>query len=31
MKMVDLAYDIHEALLALKEGESKTEVKNILD
>jgi hypothetical protein len=29
MKMVDLAYDIHEALLALKEGKSKTEVKNI--
>lgn len=29
MKMVDLAYDIHEALLALKEGESKAEVKNI--
>ncbi len=29
MKMVDLAYDIHEALLALKEGDSKTEIKNI--
>jgi hypothetical protein len=29
MKMVDLAYDIHEALLLLKEGEQKTEVKNI--
>jgi len=29
MKMVDLAYDIHEALLLLKEGEQKAEVKNI--
>jgi hypothetical protein len=29
MKMVDLAYDIHEALMILKEGELKTEVKNI--
>src|SRR6478609_6917844 len=29
MKMVDLAYDIHESLLLLKEGEQKTEVKNI--
>jgi hypothetical protein len=29
MKMVDLAYDIHEALLILKEGELKAEVKNI--
>jgi len=29
MKMVDLAYDIHEALILLKEGEQKTEVKNI--
>jgi hypothetical protein len=29
MKMVDLAYDIHESLLALKQGELKTEVKNI--
>jgi hypothetical protein len=29
MKMVDLAYDIHEALLQLKEGEQKAEVKNI--
>lgn len=29
MKMVDLAYDIHETLLLLKEGEQKTEVKNI--
>lgn len=29
MKMVDLAYDIHESLLLLKEGEGKTEVKNI--
>lgn len=27
--MVDLAYDIHEALMILKEGELKTEVKNI--
>lgn len=30
MKMVDLAYDIHEALLFLKEGETNVEVKNIL-
>ncbi len=30
MKMVDLAYDIHEALIILKEGELKSEVKNIL-
>ncbi len=29
MKMVDLAYDIHEALVVLKEGDSKSEVKNI--
>jgi hypothetical protein len=29
MKMVDLAYDIHEALMILKEGELKSEVKNI--
>lgn len=29
MKMVDLAYDIHEALLILKEGDLKSEVKNI--
>ncbi len=29
MKMVDLAYDIHETLLLLKQGEAKTEVKNI--
>ena len=29
MKMVDLAYDIHEALIVMKEGETKTEVKNI--
>jgi hypothetical protein len=29
MKMVDLAYDIHTALLMLKQGEMKTEVKNI--
>jgi len=29
MKMVDLAYDIHESLLLLKEGDQKTEVKNI--
>ena len=29
MKMVDLAYDIHEALLIMKEGELKAEVKNI--
>ena len=29
MKMVDLAYDIHETLLYLKEGESNAEVKNI--
>ena len=29
MKMVDLAYDIHETLLYLKEGETNTEVKNI--
>lgn len=30
MKMVDLAYDIHEALIFLKEGETNAEVKNIL-
>jgi len=30
MKMVDLAYDIHEALVFLKEGETNTEVKNII-
>lgn len=29
MKMVDLAYDIHETLLLLKQGDSKSEVKNI--
>ncbi len=29
MKMVDLAYDIHEALIFLKEGETNAEVKNI--
>jgi hypothetical protein len=29
MKMVDLAYDIHEALLILKEGEIRPEIKNI--
>jgi Domain of unknown function (DUF4062) len=29
MKMVDLAYDIHEALIVLKEGDNRTEVKNI--
>jgi hypothetical protein len=29
MKMVDLAYDIHESLLILKQGETKAEVKNI--
>jgi hypothetical protein len=29
MKMVDLAYDIHESLILLKEGEQKAEVKNI--
>lgn len=29
MKMVDLAYDIHESLLILKEGDLKSEVKNI--
>lgn len=29
MKMVDLAYDIHEALIYLKEGETNVEVKNI--
>lgn len=29
MKLVDLAHDIHESLLSLKQGESKTEVKNI--
>ncbi len=29
MKMVDLAYDIHETLLMLKQGDMKTEVKNI--
>ena len=27
MKLVDLAYDIHESLLLLKQGETKTEVK----
>ena len=30
MKMVDLAYDIHETLLYLKEGETNSEVKNII-
>lgn len=29
MKLVDLAYDIHEALMILREGEMKSEVKNI--
>lgn len=29
MKMVDLAYDIHETLLLLKQGEQKAETKNI--
>lgn len=29
MKMVDLAYDIHESLLTLKQGDNKAEVKNI--
>jgi hypothetical protein len=29
MKMVDLAYDIHETLMLLRQGEMKTEVKNI--
>ncbi|MCB0489523.1 MAG: DUF4062 domain-containing protein [Cyclobacteriaceae bacterium] len=29
MKMVDLAYDIHETLLYLREGETNAEVKNI--
>jgi len=29
MKMVDLAYDIHEALIFLKEGQTNAEVKNI--
>src|SRR6185503_20766345 len=29
MKMVDLAYDIHESLLLLRQGETKSEVKNI--
>jgi hypothetical protein len=29
MKMVDLAYDIHEALIILNEGEAKGEVRNI--
>jgi hypothetical protein len=29
MKMVDLAYDIHESLLLLKQGDLKSEVKNI--
>ncbi len=29
MKMVDLAYDIHEALIILKEGDLKSEIKNI--
>jgi hypothetical protein len=29
MKMVDLAYDIHEALIVLKEGDNRTEVKNL--
>lgn len=29
MKMVDLAYDIHESLLYFKQGEQKSEVKNI--
>ena len=29
MKMVDLAYDIHEALIILKEGDLKAEIKNI--
>ena len=29
MKMVDLAYDIHESLLLLRQGETKAEVKNL--
>jgi hypothetical protein len=29
MKMVDLAYDIHESLIVLKEGEIKSEIKNL--
>ncbi|MBK5279179.1 MAG: hypothetical protein JJE09_09985, partial [Bacteroidia bacterium] len=29
MKLVDLAYDIHESLLLLRQGETKAEVKNI--
>ena len=29
MKLVDLAYDIHESLLLLRQGETKSEVKNI--
>lgn len=29
MKMVDLAYDIHESLIILKQGELKAEVKNL--
>ncbi len=29
MKMVDLAYDIHEALVVLKDGDAKSEIKNI--
>jgi Domain of unknown function (DUF4062) len=29
MKLVDLAYDIHETLIVLKEGDNRTEVKNI--
>ncbi len=29
MKLVDLAYDIHEALLQLKDGDVKSEIKNI--
>ncbi|MBL7871439.1 MAG: hypothetical protein JNM78_07500 [Cyclobacteriaceae bacterium] len=29
MKLVDLAYDIHDALMILKEGDLKSEVKNI--
>jgi hypothetical protein len=29
MKLVDLAYDIHDALMILNEGDIKSEVKNI--
>ena len=31
MKMVDLAYDIHEALIILNEGEAKGEVRNVFN